>query len=124
MLSHGGTSLSESATTPLSQVLISVRENTINGLKMPTMSQGCQATSRSARRQLKHATQTLDCDLREKKFKERVVPYTNKIFCQAAIEWLVATDWISQILRVVLSFDANDFTCSRYRPLNTRSLRK
>ncbi|KAF8240759.1 hypothetical protein L208DRAFT_1073951, partial [Tricholoma matsutake] len=43
-----------------------------------------------------HATQTLDCDLREKKFKERVVPYTNKIFCQAAIEWLVATDQLIQ----------------------------
>jgi hypothetical protein len=54
-----------------------------------------------------HATRTLDRDLKEKKLKDRVVPYTDKVFRQAAIEWLVATDQVSQILRVVFSFDVN-----------------
>jgi hypothetical protein len=40
-------------------------------------------------------TRTLDHDLQEKKLTERVVPYTNKTFHQAAIEWLVASDQIS-----------------------------
>ncbi|KAG6869981.1 hypothetical protein C0995_015873, partial [Termitomyces sp. Mi166 len=35
---------------------------------------------------------TLDCDLKEKKLKERVAKYMHKEFCRAAIEWLVATD--------------------------------
>jgi hypothetical protein len=43
-------------------------------------------------------TRTLDRDLREKKLAERVVPYTDKLFRQAAIEWLVATDQVSHIL--------------------------
>ncbi|KAG6893644.1 hypothetical protein C0993_000600, partial [Termitomyces sp. T159_Od127] len=39
-----------------------------------------------------HAVQTLDQDLREKKLNEHVIKYTDKVFCKAAIEWLVATD--------------------------------
>jgi hypothetical protein len=39
-------------------------------------------------------TRTLDRDLREKKLAERAVPYTDKAFHQAAIEWLVATDQV------------------------------
>jgi hypothetical protein len=39
-------------------------------------------------------TRTLDRDLREKKISERVVPYSDKLFRQAAIEWLVATDQV------------------------------
>ena len=37
-------------------------------------------------------TRTLDCDLRERKLADRVLPYSDKLFQQAAIEWLVATD--------------------------------
>jgi len=40
-------------------------------------------------------TQTLDCDFKEKKLLERLMPYTDKNFHQAAIEWLVATDQVS-----------------------------
>ena len=40
-------------------------------------------------------TWTLDHDLLEKKLTERVVPYTDKTFHQAAIEWLVASDQVS-----------------------------
>jgi hypothetical protein len=50
-----------------------------------------------------HATRTLDRDLKEKKLKERVIPYTDKAFSQAAIEWLVATDQVRKFLGVVLS---------------------
>jgi hypothetical protein len=71
-----------------------------------------------------HATRTLDRDLKEKKVKDRVVPYTDKGFRQVAIEWLVATDQVSEILVVVLSFNANIFPGSRYKPSNTRSIRK
>lgn len=38
---------------------------------------------------------TLDQDLREKKLQDRVLPYTDKLFRQASIEWLVATDQVS-----------------------------
>jgi len=31
-------------------------------------------------------TQTLDRDLREKKLMEWIIPYTDKVFCQAAVE--------------------------------------
>lgn len=39
-------------------------------------------------------TRTLDHDLREKKLSERVIPYSDKLFRRAAIEWLVATDQV------------------------------
>lgn len=40
-------------------------------------------------------TRTLDRDLREKKVKEQVVPYSDKNFRQAAIQWLVSSDQVS-----------------------------
>ena len=40
------------------------------------------------------ATRTLDHDLRKMKHSERVVPYSDKLFHQAAVEWLVATDQV------------------------------
>jgi hypothetical protein len=40
------------------------------------------------------ATRTLDRDLTEKKVAERVVPYSDRAFRQAMIEWLVATDQV------------------------------
>jgi transposase InsO family protein len=44
------------------------------------------------------ATRTLDRDLRERKLSDRVLPYSDKLFRQAAIEWLVATDQPIQAL--------------------------
>jgi predicted metal-dependent hydrolase len=41
-------------------------------------------------------TRTLDRDLVKKKLTDRVVPYSNKLFRQAAIEWLIATDQVCQ----------------------------
>lgn len=43
----------------------------------------------------KAATRTLDRDLTERKLSERVIPYSHKGFCQAAIEWLISTDQVS-----------------------------
>ena len=36
----------------------------------------------------------LDGHLQEVSHKERIVPYTDALFCEAAIEWLVATDQV------------------------------
>jgi hypothetical protein len=40
------------------------------------------------------AQRTIDGDLVEKKMADRVVPYSDKGFRQASIEWLVATDQV------------------------------
>ncbi|KAF8240518.1 hypothetical protein L208DRAFT_1189581, partial [Tricholoma matsutake] len=47
---------------------------------------------------VEEATRMLDCDLREKKLSERVIPYSDKLFHRAAIEWLVVTDQLIQAL--------------------------
>jgi hypothetical protein len=44
------------------------------------------------------AQQTLDPHLRELPVKERVHPYTDLVFRQAAIEWLVSTDQVCFII--------------------------
>ncbi|KAH8995840.1 hypothetical protein EDB86DRAFT_2804313 [Lactarius hatsudake] len=36
--------------------------------------------------------QRLDSHLEEKLPRERVIPYTDELFCEAAVEWLVSTD--------------------------------
>ncbi len=41
------------------------------------------------------ATCTLDHDLREKKPSEHTAPYSDKLFHQVVVEWLVATDQVS-----------------------------
>jgi hypothetical protein len=41
------------------------------------------------------ATRTLDRDLKERKLSECVVPYTDKAFRVAAIEWLISTDQVT-----------------------------
>jgi hypothetical protein len=43
--------------------------------------------------------QTIDAHLTEHKVAEQVVPYSDKLFKKAAIEWLVATDqvWAAQL---------------------------
>lgn len=40
--------------------------------------------------------QLIEAHLVEKKFSERVIPYSDKLFKKAAIEWLIATDQVSQ----------------------------
>jgi hypothetical protein len=54
---------------------------------------------------VEEATRTLDCDLREKKLSERVIPYSDKLFHRAAIEWLMATDQVrNSFLQLILRF--------------------
>lgn len=66
------------------------------------------------------ATRTLDRDLREKKPSEWVVPYSDKLFRQAAVEWLVATDQVKNLsYDYILSYS---FLHSRSKPLNIPSL--
>ena len=36
----------------------------------------------------------LNPHLTKKRPKERVIPYTDNLFCEAAIEWLVSTDQV------------------------------
>jgi hypothetical protein len=36
-----------------------------------------------------------NCDLKERKLSECVVPYTDKAFRAAAIEWLISTDQVT-----------------------------
>jgi hypothetical protein len=50
-------------------------------------------------------TRMLDSDLAEKKLSECVIPYTDKAFCEAAIQWLISTD---QVIRLF----AGDVTAS------------
>ena len=44
------------------------------------------------------ATRTLDQDLVKKKLSDHVIPYSDKLFHQAAIEWLVATDQVNNLV--------------------------
>ena len=48
-------------------------------------------------------TRTLDGDLREKKGTAHVIPYSNRLFRQVAVEWLVTTDQVS-IMYAIFSF--------------------
>jgi hypothetical protein len=42
----------------------------------------------------KEVMRTLDRDLRERPPYEQAIHYSDKLFCQLAVEWLVATDQI------------------------------
>jgi hypothetical protein len=43
---------------------------------------------------IQKSQQTIDSHLREKKLSEQVIPYSDKLFKQAAIEWLIAKDQV------------------------------
>ncbi|KIM77741.1 hypothetical protein PILCRDRAFT_47046, partial [Piloderma croceum F 1598] len=45
-----------------------------------------------------HTQQTINSHLTERKLSERVLPYSDKQFKKAAIEWLVSTDQPIQAL--------------------------
>jgi hypothetical protein len=62
-------------------------------------------------------TRTLDRDLREKKVSERVVPYSDKLFRRAAIEWLVATDQVVNSIQCLI-FHSINFLRSPFKLLN------
>ena len=71
------------------------------------------------------AIRTLDRDLKEKKPSERVVPFTDNVFCKVAIEWLIATDQVICLFLGVVTLPClTSFTYSQYGCLNTPSLRR
>jgi len=47
---------------------------------------------------------TLDQDLKEIEVPECIVPYSDRVFRQVAIEWLAATDQVSDSIKSRLSF--------------------
>ena len=64
---------------------------------------------------------TIDGYLVEKKSTDGSVAYSDRLFQQAAVEWLVATDQVRRVL--YFSLPTNTF-CSRLKHLSIRSLRK
>ena len=74
------------------------------------------------------ATRTLDQDLVEKKALAHVAPYSDKLFHQASVEWLVATDqvndWFDLIFLLFLSLTVCTLFCSQYKLFNTPNFKK
>jgi hypothetical protein len=46
------------------------------------------------KKKAEQAQRTLDADMVEKKLVKRVVPYSDQLFKNAAIQWLVSTDQV------------------------------
>jgi len=44
-----------------------------------------------------HEQTHLDPHLKELPLKERAIPYTDELFCNDAMEWLVSTDQVSSL---------------------------
>jgi hypothetical protein len=49
---------------------------------------------KARKKKAERAQQAIDSHLTERKLANRVVPYSDKLFKKAAIEWLVATDQV------------------------------
>ena len=64
----------------------------------------------------------LDSHLKELPPKERVVPYTDDLFCHAAMEWLVSTDQVSGLYYT--SSVAYEFNNSQFRRFSTQPFKK
>jgi hypothetical protein len=80
---------------PATLHLISVQGKYRNWAKGANFESKLPGDVRKRKAAAEEVTRTLDRDLREKKLTERVLPYTDKLFRQAATEWLVATDQVS-----------------------------
>ena len=50
---------------------------------------------KACKEKAEHAQQTINLHLTERKLAERVLPYSDKLFRKAAIEWLAATDQVN-----------------------------
>jgi hypothetical protein len=69
------------------------------------------------------ATRMLDRDLVEKKLSAHVIPYSDKLFRRASIEWLVAMDQVNNSISFGL-IDSHTPFRSLYRLFNTQNFRK
>jgi hypothetical protein len=49
----------------------------------------------------------LDAHLCEQKPKERIIPYSDSLFREAAIEWLIETDQVSSLSSICRKFRFN-----------------
>jgi len=63
----------------------------------------------------------LDSHLKELPLKEKVLPYTDKLFCDVAIEWLVLTDQVRDFNWLILqrSITHSKFGCSQFGLFST-----
>jgi hypothetical protein len=59
---------------------------------------------------MKDTQQRLDPHLEEKPARERIIPYTDDLFREAAIEWLVSNDQVSEAPTLITKLYIN--TCS------------
>jgi hypothetical protein len=81
---------------------------------------------KDAKKAAEQATRTLDQNLVEKKSLVHVIPYSERTFCHASIEWLVATDQVNN----PISFDhfyrlySTIPFHSPYKLFNTQNFRK
>ena len=65
---------------------------------------------------------SLDPHLADLGQKERVLPYTDSLFRQAAIDWLIATDQVYLLTRIEAPLTSS--ICSQSKHLNIRNFRK
>jgi hypothetical protein len=49
------------------------------------------------KKEREESQRTIDSHLTERKLADRVMPYSDKIFRKAAIEWLIATDQVRHL---------------------------
>jgi hypothetical protein len=78
----------------------------------------------AARKKENEQTQhTIDAHLTQRKLADRVLPYSDKAFKKAAIQWLIATDQACYSYRnYMCTVELN--LCSLSRLLNIHSFRK
>ena len=49
------------------------------------------------KKEREESQRTIDSHLTERKLVDRIMPYSDKIFRKAAIEWLIATDQVRHL---------------------------
>ena len=97
------------------------RVNTEAGAKKPGFESKLPGDVIARKLKAEQSQRTIDDYLVEKKSTDGSVAYSDRLFQQAAVEWLVATDQVRRVL--YFSLPTNTF-CSRLKHLSIRSLRK
>ena len=97
------------------------RVNTEAGAKKPGFESKLLGDVIARKLKPEQSQRTIDDYLVEKKSTDGSVAYSDRLFQQAAVEWLVATDQVKRVL--YFSLPTNTF-CSRLKHLSIRSLKK
>ena len=71
---------------------------------------------KAAMKVIKLQQKTLDSHLQEMPKHERVIAYSDLVFKRAAVEWLIATDQVSNNTTMCDLYDLYDVDCSQYGP--------